>query len=284
MLLDLSLSNKPLIIAGPCVGESYAMMDEVAAAFVNLSQILDFTYVFKASFDKANRQSIESYRGPGIETSLSWFSDIKSRYRCPTLTDVHEVYQVEAVSPVIDALQIPALLCRQTDLILAAVKSKKFVNIKKGQFMSPYAMANVVNKAQIAASEEGLSSSLALTERGTSFGYGDLIVDMRSFAIMSETKVPLIFDITHSTQRPSAKGDASSSYTREFAPVLARAAAATGKLTGFYMEVHPNPKIAKSDAGAQLSISQAESLLRQIIPLWREAKKMQSIDDQFSFV
>lgn len=279
-----SSTDKPIIIAGPCVGESAAIMDEVASALTSLSRKLNFTYIFKASFDKANRQSIDSYRGPGMEKALSWFSDIKSRYNCLTITDVHEVHQVQEVSPIVDALQIPAFLCRQTDLVLAAVQSKKFVNIKKGQFMSPHAMVHVVNKAKAAASQVGGDlPPIALTERGASFGYGDLVVDMRSFAIMSASKVPLIFDITHSTQRPGASGDASSSYTREFAPVLARAAAATGKLSGFFLEVHPKPSTAKSDAGAQLSISQAETLLEQLIPLWRDSKKMQEIDKDFTF-
>jgi 2-dehydro-3-deoxyphosphooctonate aldolase (KDO 8-P synthase) len=259
-------------------------MDEVASALTALSQKLNFTYIFKASFDKANRQAIESYRGPGLEKALSWFSDIKMRHKCKITTDVHEVHQVHAVSQVIDVLQIPAFLCRQTDLILAAVQTGKFVNIKKGQFMSPHAMIHVVNKARAAISEENKKSqTIALTERGACFGYGDLVVDMRSFSIMSETKVPLIFDITHSTQRPGTHGSSSSSYTREFAPLLARSAAATGKLSGFFLEVHPNPSVAKSDAGAQLSIAQAELLLEQLIPLWRESKKMQKIDEKFTF-
>ena len=279
-----SSTDKPIIIAGPCVGESSSIMDEVASALTALSHKLNFTYIFKASFDKANRQSIESYRGPGMEKALSWFSEIKSRHKCFTITDVHEVHQIQAVAPVVDALQIPAFLCRQTDLVLAAVQSGKFVNIKKGQFMSPYAMTHVVNKAKAAAAQvEGGLPQIALTERGASFGYGDLVVDMRSFAIMAQSKVPLIFDITHSTQRPGVSGDASSSYTREFAPVLARAAAATGKLSGFFLEVHPKPSSAKSDAGAQLTIDQAEKLLGQIIPLWRDAKKMQEIDSGFTF-
>lgn len=275
--------TKPLIIAGPCLGESLVTMDEVASAMNSLSKKLDFSYIFKASFDKANRQSIDSYRSPGTDKVLNWFSDIKSKYKCMTITDVHESHQVKDVAAAVDALQIPAFLCRQTDLVTAAVQSGKFVNIKKGQFMSPSAMVHVVNKAKAAAKAQGSTPSIALTERGSCFGYGDLIVDMRSFAIMHPSQVPLIFDITHSTQRPGGSGDASSSYTREFAPVLARAAAATGKVSGFYIEVHPKPSTAKSDAGAQLSIAQAEMLLGQLVPLWKQAKDMQRIDDKFTF-
>lgn len=271
-----------LIIAGPCLGESLSIMDEVASALVELSKSLKFSFIFKTSFDKANRQSIESYRGPGTDHVLSWFAEIQRRYACKTITDVHETQQVRAVSSVVDALQIPAFLCRQTDLVTEAIKSGKFVNIKKGQFMSPYAMSHVVSKARKAAEDAGINPLLALTERGACFGYSDLVVDMRSFAIMARSQVPLIFDITHSTQRPGNTADSSSSYTREFAPVLARAAAATGKLSGFYLEVHPKPALAKSDAGAQLSISQAQSLLQQIVPLLRQAKELQKIDEAFT--
>ncbi len=280
-----SSPDRLIIIAGPCVAESPAMMDEVASALSELSKKLEFTFIFKSSFDKANRQSIESYRGPGMDKVLGWFSDIKSRYGCYTLTDVHEVQQVHDVAAAVDALQIPAFLCRQTDLLAAAVRTGKFVNIKKGQFMSPQAMVHVVNKAKVAAElATGQLPPIALTERGTSFGYGDLVVDMRSFAIMQGSKVPLIFDITHSTQRPGSGGDSVSAYTREFAPVLARAAAATGKLSGFFLEVHPNPSQAKSDAGAQLTISQAAKLLSQLIPLWQQARELQKIDEDFTFV
>ncbi len=280
-MVDLK-SDQLIIIAGPCVAESFAMMDEVASALTALSQKLKFSLIFKSSFDKANRQSIDSYRGPGMQKVLGWFSDIQSRYHCKTITDVHEVYQVQELSSAVDALQIPAFLCRQTDLVTAAVRSKKFVNIKKGQFMSPAAMVHVVNKAKAAAELEGAHTpSIALTERGTCFGYSDLVVDMRSFAIMQESQVPLIFDITHSTQRPGKGGDSTSSYTREFAPVLARAAAATGKLSGFFMEVHPDPTHAKSDAGAQLNIQQAEALLTQLVSIWQQAREWQKIDASF---
>lgn len=273
----------PLIIAGPCLGESYSIMDEVASALCSMSKTLNFSYIFKASFDKANRQSIDSYRSPGSDKVFSWFSDIKSRYQCETITDVHESHQVKEIADSVDALQIPAFLCRQTDLVTAAVQTGKFVNIKKGQFMSPHAMVHVINKAKAAAKaiDPHRKANIALTERGTCFGYGDLIVDMRSFANMAPSQVPLIFDVTHSTQRPGNTGDSSSSYTREYAPILARAAAATGKLSGFYIEVHPKPSTAKSDAGAQLSIPQFESLVKQIIPLWKQAKELQSIDASF---
>lgn len=274
--------KSPLIIAGPCLGESFPIMEEVASAFSELSKSLGFQFLFKSSFDKANRQSINSYRSPGQEKVLSWFSDIKSKYKCKTITDVHESYQVEEVQDVIDALQIPAFLCRQTDLIVKAVESGKPVNIKKGQFMNPHAMKHVIGKARAAKSEENSrTQDIMITERGSSFGYSDLVVDMRSFSIMDDIKAPMLFDMTHSTQRPGTADTGSSHYTREYAPLLARAAAATGKLAGFFMEVHPNPSQAKSDAGAQLSIRQAEMILKQILPLWHEAKTMQNIDREF---
>ncbi len=274
--------DRPLIIAGPCLAESYEIMLAVGTALKEMSLKFNFDYVFKASFDKANRSSMTSYRGPGFEKVMQWFVDLKKELGCPVLTDVHEVIQVENVASVVDGLQIPAFLCRQTDLLVAAVKTGSFVNVKKGQFVPPKAMVHIVNKAKMAQVELGQkTTNIALTERGTCFGYGDLVVDMRAFSMMKESGVPLLFDITHSTQRPALGDGSVSSYTREFAPVLARAATATGNLSGYFIEVHPKPADAKSDAGAQLAIPQAEKLIAQLVPLWLQMKECRNIDKFF---
>lgn len=276
------LKDSPIIIAGPCMAESYELMEAVAAPLIELSKALNFQFIFKASFDKANRTSFDSYRGPGLKQGVEWFRKLKSKYSCLTLTDVHETAQVEEVASVCDVLQIPAFLCRQTDLLVAAVKTGCFVNIKKGQFMAPSAMKHIAQKAKEYAKQSQIHSGIALTERGCSFGYGDLMVDMRSFAIMAKEQVPIIFDITHSTQRPSAsETQGISKAERHFAPLLARAATATGYLDGYFLEVHTNPEKAKSDADAQLTLSQAKELLEQIIPLWHHTKPLNQIDKKF---
>ena len=281
-------SDRPIIIAGPCAAESFDLMREVGTRMVKLAAELGFDYVFKASFDKANRTSHGSLRGPGMDRALQWFADLKAELKVPVLTDVHETIQIDAVAKVCDVLQIPAFLCRQTDLVAAAARSGRKVNIKKGQFMAPGAMTNVVEKAREAAKEASQPaadplSQIWLTERGATFGYGNLIVDMRAFPIMAASKAPLILDITHSTQLPAAGGDGGSTSggQRKFAPILARAAAATGHLSGFFLEVHPEPAKAISDKDAQLNPKQAEALLRQLIPLWKEARAFTAIDAQF---
>jgi 2-dehydro-3-deoxyphosphooctonate aldolase (KDO 8-P synthase) len=265
------------------MAESRELLDAVVLPLLDLARELDFRLVFKSSFDKANRSAIDGYRGPGLEKAMEWFSDIKSRHGVEILTDVHETVQCPAVAEVCDVLQIPAFLCRQTDLLVAAVQTGRAVNIKKGQFMAPGAMANIAGKAVAAAREKNLEPDFALTERGASFGYGNLVVDMRSFPLMANTGAPLIFDITHSTQLPGAGADGKSSGAeREFAPVLARAAVATGHLSGFFLEVHADPQRAKSDKEAQLSIDQASILLRQLVPLWRTCRDVASIDRHFA--
>jgi len=263
----------PWVIAGPCMAESQGLCDEVASFVRGLADELGFTYIFKASFDKANRTSVTSDRGPGMEQTAKWFSDIAAKYHCATLTDVHECVHVKRASEFADVLQIPAFLCRQTDLIVAAVASGCAVNVKKGQFLSPAVGDSIVKKAVVTAREHGLEPNIALTERGTMFGYGDLIVDMRGFARMAASGAPVIFDITHSTQRTATGGanETVSGGQREYAGLLARAAAATGYLSGFFIEVHPDPSKAKSDAAIQLNFAQAETLLRQILPLWKNA-------------
>ncbi len=274
---------KPIIIGGPCTAESYGIMDEVAAAIAELAQTLGFTYFFKASFDKANRSSFSSYRGPGMETALGWLHDIKTKYKVQILTDIHETHQVKTVAEVADVLQIPAFLCRQTDLLIAALETGKIVNVKKGQFLSPSAAFNIVEKAWESGLAKANDEKLWLTERGVSFGYGTLVVDMTGLKIMAESKAPLIFDITHSTQLPAMGGDSGkvSGARREFAPLLARSAAASGYLRGFFLEIHPDPRVAKSDALAQLSIPQAHALLKQVVPLWKQAREFAQIDAIF---
>ena len=274
---------RPLVIAGPCAAESFELLDSVCATMKRLSIELGFDYVFKASFDKANRTSMDSTRGPGLEQTLSWFKDLKAKHQVRILTDVHETHQVASVAAVCDILQIPAFLCRQTDLVAAAAATGRIVNIKKGQFMAPGAMAHLVEKARTAAKRRNSASEVYLTERGASFGYGNLIVDMRAFPIMAKSGAPLILDITHSTQLPAAGGDGGqvSGGQRHFAPVLARAATATGYLAGYFLEVHTDPPKAISDKDAQLNPRQADTLLRQLIPLWHASRDFASIDRQF---
>ena len=274
--------TRPIVIAGPCAAESYALLDDIASRLVKLAQDLDFELIFKASFDKANRTSGNSVRGSGLETTMEWFQDIKSKYKVKILTDIHETYQVAPVAKVCDVLQIPAFLCRQTDLVEAAAASGRIVNIKKGQFLAPTAMSNILEKARIAAKKSNSDADIWLTERGYTFGYGNLVVDMRAFPIMAATSAPVILDITHSTQLPSTGGDGGTSGgQRQFAPVLARAATATGYLSGYFLEVHADPKNAISDKDAQLNPKQAESLLRQIVPMWRASKSVAAIDAEF---
>ena len=274
---------RPFVIAGPCMAESFELMDEVANKLKSLSEELGFDYIFKASFDKANRTSITSYRGPGWEESKPWFEKIKSKYNVPVLTDVHETSHIDAVAEVCDVLQIPAFLCRQTDLLVKAVETGRAVNIKKGQFLAPENTKHIAKKAEKVAELSGLDSNIALTERGTTFGYGNLVVDMRGFKTMFETGSPTIFDVTHSLQLPAAGGSNGevSSGLREFAPVLARAAVATGYVSGLFVETHTNPNSAKSDAATQLNLEQTEILLRQLIPMLKAANTLSKDDSAF---
>ncbi len=276
--------ERPLVIAGPCMAETEELLHAVAEPLQRLSSELKFDYIFKASFDKANRTSIDSYRGPGVESALQWFSGIRKSLGLPILTDIHETHHVNEVAAVVDVLQIPAFLCRQTDLIVSAVMSKKAVNIKKGQFLAPENTAHIAKKVLEVSQREAIAPNFAITERGASFGYGNLVVDMRAFPVIADNPPgAVIFDITHSTQQPAAGGEKGevSGGQRRFAPVLARAATATGYLDGFFLEVHPNPARAKSDAAVQLSLPQAEAMLRQIIPLWYASRAATEIDKDF---
>ncbi len=257
--------EKPLIIAGPCVVESWDICARVAEKTKESCAHLNLPYVFKSSFDKANRTSDKSFRSIGMEESLRILQDIGTKFEVPVITDVHETIQVAPVSEVVDFLQIPAFLCRQTDLLIAAGKSGKPVNVKKGQFMAPEDMKYAVDKIKDVGNER-----VCLTERGASFGYHNLVVDMRSMSIMRQF-APVIFDVTHSVQMPGALGGATGGQ-REYAPLLARAAAAAG-VDGFFMETHPNPDEALSDGPNSIPLGDLEEFLKMILEVWMIGKR-----------
>ena len=254
------------LIGGPCVAESREICFEIASFLKDLCASRGVSYIFKASFDKANRSSGGSFRGNGMGYGLEILSEIKSELNLPALTDIHESVQAEAVAKVVDVLQIPAFLCRQTDLLVAAARTGLPVNVKKGQFMAPEDMKNVIGKM-----EEAGNPNLALTERGASFGYHNLVVDMRSFPIMRQFGYPVIFDATHSVQLPGGMGTKTGGQ-REFIPYLARAAAASG-VDGFFMEVHDNPPEGLSDSTNMLYLSSLEGLLKDLIAINDVVKK-----------
>lgn len=258
-LNDIQFSNETpfVLIAGPCQMESPSHGMEMAHALVELTTKLHIPFVFKASFDKANRTSINGIRGMGLEKALIAFSDIKSKYHCAVLTDVHEPYQCPIAAEVIDVLQIPAFLCRQTDLLVAAGKTNRIINIKKGQFLAPWDMKNVAAKIESTGNHQ-----IILTERGVSFGYNTLVVDMRSLPIMKQTGYPVVFDATHSVQQPGGQGT-SSGGQREFAPVLANCAITTG-IAGIFIETHENPDIAPSDGPNMIPLKEMESVLTRL--------------------
>ena len=248
------------LMAGPCVIESHDACLELADALVNLTAKLGIPYVFKASFDKANRTSLSAYRGPGLEKGLATLAEVKARYGVSVITDIHEPWQCEPVAEVCDILQIPAFLCRQTDLVVAAARTGRVINIKKGQFLAPEDMVNVVRKVE----SEG-NSRIVLTERGASFGYHNLVADMRSLLVMRELGYPVVFDATHSVQRPGGLGSGSGGDGR-WAPALARAAVATG-VDGVFMETHFNPPEALSDAANAIAFSALEDLLTRLLKI-----------------
>lgn len=253
--------DKLLLIAGPCSLENSDLCREVADTLSKLKQEYPaLNIIFKGSFDKANRTSIKSQRGIGIDEGLKIFQSIKEEYGFPTLTDIHLPDQAASVSKVVDVLQIPAFLCRQTDLVCAAADTGSVVNVKKGQFLSPQEMIHVVHKLESLDTKE-----IWQTERGSSFGYQNLVVDMRSFGIMNESGHPTIIDATHSVQLPGA-GNATSSGQREFVPLLARAALAAGA-NGVFLETHPNPDKAISDAATQLPLKELASLVPQLLAI-----------------
>ncbi|MBI3622314.1 MAG: 3-deoxy-8-phosphooctulonate synthase [Nitrospirae bacterium] len=250
--------GQPLfVIAGPCVIENETVIMETAAALKRLGETLNIPVIFKSSYDKANRTSIDSYRGPGLIAGLKVLQQVKTQFGLPLLSDVHHPEEVDAAAEVLDILQIPAFLCRQTDLVVAAAKTGKVVNVKKGQFLSPWDMGNIVKKIEASG-----NNRIWLTERGASFGYNNLVTDMRAIPIMQRFGYPVIFDATHSVQLPGGQGT-SSGGQREFIPTLTRAAVAAG-CDGLFMEVHPNPDKALSDGPTQVPLAELEGLLRQV--------------------
>jgi len=250
--------QRPFLIAGPCVIESEQLAMETAGQIAEIAKSLGIPYVFKSSFDKANRTSIKSYRGPGVVEGLAVLARVKKHIGVPVLTDVHTEEQATEAGKIVDILQIPAFLCRQTDLIIAAAKTGKVVNVKKGQFLSPLEMGNAVKKV-----EECGNRRIVLTERGSSFGYNNLVVDMRSFPILRTFGYPVVFDATHSVQLPGGGGTQSSGQ-REFVEPLACAAAGAG-VDGFFMEVHPNPDEALSDGPNMVPLHHLKSLLERVM-------------------
>ncbi|HTL58472.1 MAG TPA: 3-deoxy-8-phosphooctulonate synthase [Candidatus Limnocylindrales bacterium] len=257
----LSAPNSLILIAGPCVIESEKLCLEVASFLKKACDRLGLAYVFKASYDKANRTSGQSYRGPGLESGLSVLAKVRQKIGAPVLTDVHDEAQTRAAAEVVDILQIPAFLCRQTDLIAAAVHTDRIVNLKKGQFLSPPEMGQVVKKARDAGGRK-----LLVTERGTTFGYNNLVADMRSIPIMHRFGLPVIFDATHSVQLPGGGGNKSSGQ-REFAPVLARCALAAGA-NGVFIETHPQPNRALSDGPNMIPLAEMPALLKTLRQVW----------------
>ena len=260
------------LIAGPCVIESHQMAIDTAGALKEMTGELGIPFIYKSSYDKANRSSSSSFRGLGMETGLEILADVKKQFNVPVLTDVHTEAEVIPVSKIVDMMQTPAFLCRQTDFIQACARSGKPVNIKKGQFMAPDDMMNVVKKAREAAKEAGVpEDNFTVCERGASFGYNNLVSDMRSLAIMRKTGCPVVFDATHSVQLPGGLGDASGGQ-REFVPVLARAAVAVG-VAGLFMETHPNPACAMSDGPNAVPLHRMKELLAQLVTLDKVVKQ-----------
>ena len=246
-------SDKLTILAGPCVAESIEILDETAKRLKEITQKLGINFIFKSSFDKANRTSITSYRGPGIEKGLEMLSNIKSKYNIPIVTDIHLPEQAAIAAEVADVIQIPAFLCRQTDLLVAAAKTGKIVNIKKGQFLAPEQMGNLVKKV-----EDSGNTNILLTDRGVTFGYNNLVVDFRAIPIMQTSGYPVVFDATHSVQLPGAQGTCTGG-DRRFVPVLAKAAMAAGA-DALFFEVHPDPDKAPCDGPNMLSLDSAEQV------------------------
>ena len=263
----LSIGNDlPLaVIAGPCVMESRQHALETAQALAEMARDLDVGLIYKSSFDKANRTSLEGARGIGMDAALPIFAEIREQLGLPTITDVHDVEQCALVAEVVDVLQIPAFLCRQTDLLVAAAKTGRAINVKKGQFLAPWDMANVVAKIRGAGND-----NVMVCERGASFGYNTLVSDMRALPILAQTGCPVVFDATHSVQQPGGRGAASGGQ-REFAPVLARAAVAVG-VAAVFMETHPDPDKAPSDGPNMIPMKQLPAVLEILIELDRFSK------------
>jgi 2-dehydro-3-deoxyphosphooctonate aldolase (KDO 8-P synthase) len=277
---DVGLDRPFFLISGPCVVESEQLQMDVAGRLKEITAALGIPFVFKSSYDKANRSSGASFRGPGMDRGLEILAKVRRELGVPVLTDVHTDAEVPAVAAVVDVLQTPAFLCRQTDFIRAVAQSGKPVNIKKGQFLAPHDMKNVVDKARAAARDKGLPDDVFMAcERGVSFGYNNLVSDMRSLAIMRETGAPVVFDATHSVQLPGGQGT-SSGGQREFVPVLARAAIAVG-IAGVFMETHPDPAKALSDGPNAVPLKHMKALLEQLVALDRVTKSGGYLEDRF---
>ena len=276
---DIGLTQPFFLIAGPCVIESRQMAFDTAGRLCEMATELGIPFIYKSSFDKANRSSGASYRGPGMDEGLQILADVRAHFNVPVLTDVHDKDQVAQVAATVDVLQTPAFLCRQTDFIEACAASGKPVNIKKGQFLAPHDMLQVVAKARLAAQKAGVPEDIMVCERGVSFGYNNLVSDMRSLAIMRETHCPVVFDATHSVQLPGGQGT-SSGGQREFIPVLARAAVAAG-ISGLFMETHPNPAQALSDGPNAVPLDQMKGLLATLTDLDRVVKRHGFLESRF---
>lgn len=278
---DVGLDKPFFLIAGPCVVESLELNLEVAGQLKEITSKLGIPFIFKSSYDKANRSSGSSFRGPGMKNGLEILAAIKKQLNVPVLTDVHNEMEIPEVVKYVDVIQTPAFLCRQTDFIKAAAQSGKPVNIKKGQFLAPHDMKNVMDKAKMFAKEAGLpEDNFMACERGASFGYNNLVSDMRSLAIMRECNVPIVFDATHSVQLPGGNGT-SSGGQREMVPVLARAAVAVG-ISGLFMETHPNPTKAMSDGPNSVPLKHMAGLLESLLEIDRVVKKNQFLEDRIN--
>jgi len=277
---NVGLDQPFFLIAGPCVIESEQLQMDTAGSLKEITSALGIPFIFKSSYDKANRSSGSSFRGPGMEKGLEILAKVKRELHVPILTDVHTEADIATVAAIVDVLQTPAFLCRQTDFIRAVAQSGKPVNIKKGQFLAPHDMKNVIDKARAAARDAGLSEdNFMACERGASFGYNNLVSDMRSLAIMRETGAPVVFDATHSVQLPGGQGT-SSGGMREMVPVLSRAAVAVG-VAGLFMETHPNPAQAMSDGPNAVPLQHMRALLETLLELDAVTKKNPFLENNF---
>lgn len=278
---NVGLDQRFFLIAGPCVIESEQLQMDTAGTLKEITSSLGIPFIFKSSYDKANRSSGSTFRGPGMEKGLEILAKVKRELHVPILTDVHTEADISAVAAVVDVLQTPAFLCRQTDFIRAVAQSGKPVNIKKGQFLAPHDMKNVIDKARAAARDAGLpEDNFMACERGASFGYNNLVSDMRSLAIMRETGAPVVFDATHSVQLPGGQGT-SSGGMREMVPVLSRAAVAVG-VAGLFMETHPNPAVAMSDGPNAVPLHHMKVLLETLLELDAVTKKNPFLENIFN--
>ncbi len=277
---DIGLDRRFFLIAGPCVIESEQLQMDTAGKLKEITTSLGINFIFKSSFDKANRSSGSTFRGPGIDKGLEILAKVKREINVPVLTDIHSEDQINQVCGVVDVLQTPAFLCRQTDFIRAVAQSGKPVNVKKGQFLAPWDMKNVIDKARAAAREAGLSEDRFMAcERGVSFGYNNLVADMTSLAEMRRSGAPVVFDVTHSVQKPGGQGT-SSGGAREMVPVLARAGVSAG-VAGLFMETHPEPAKALSDGPNAVPLHHMKALLETLVELDSVVKKVPLLENDF---